>query len=278
MSHVPNDEANLLARLASPDPAERWRASGDVYARFFNDVRRITLKWQGRRLSVEEARDIAQEAFKQFMIRAVREPFVAEKIWGVREYILDTARHLVVRRLKKPDPGAAQKRELDLARLGGEADAGSGDEPATECTSPDAPAAADPTELVDEGTDEAADDQPGSDTAAPDVATQWTSPGPVELTELPEGILDRLVIAAFDALTLSEKDRDILRLASTKSRTHEEIALMYGTSAGYIKKRYCVLKQRLEACIESLLSGYDAATTSVIRRRLNLPKDKEPSV
>ncbi len=149
MSQVPNDEANLVARLASPDPAERWRAIGDIYTRFFNDVRRITLKWQGRRLSTEEATDIAQEAFEKFTIRVVHDPFVADKIWGVREYILVAARRLVVKRLKKPDPGAAQRKELHLPRLGGDADGGSGGEPPTRWTSPVA-ADADSTDLVGE--------------------------------------------------------------------------------------------------------------------------------
>jgi hypothetical protein len=173
MSHVPIDEAALLARLASPDHATRWRATRDVYTRFFTDVRNITLKWQGRRLSAEEATDIAQEAFKEFTIRVVREPFVAAKIWGVREYILKAARHLVVRRLKKPDPGTAQKNELDLARLGRDSEEGPGDDLATEWTDPELPGSAEPADLIDEVTDEESDDAPDP---APDASTQWRSP------------------------------------------------------------------------------------------------------
>ena len=284
MSHEPDDqEANLLARLASPDPAERWRASGDVHRRFFDDVRRITLKLQGRRLPAEEAADIAQEAFKKFGMQLVRRPFIAQKIWGVREYVLVTARRLVIKRLKHPDPGCAQRKEFDLARLEGDPAEDVGGELPTEWTTSDSVVAGHRTDADDELPEEqGAGEQQDPDAAVPPEARiEWaTSPAPSEsgsATEVPPGVLDGLVIAAFEALRLSEKDRDILRLAATKSGSYEEIGNVFGTSAGYIRKRYCVLKKRLEACILSLLSRYDAATASVIRRRLDLSVYKEPS-
>ncbi len=95
-------------------------------------------------------------------------------------FILVAARRLVVKRLKKPDPGAAQRKELHLPRLGGDADGGSGGEPPTRWTSPVA-ADADSTDLFGEvGADEPTD----SEAAAPEAPPEWTVPVPVEPTEV----------------------------------------------------------------------------------------------
>ena len=259
MARLPTDEdADLLAQLASADPAARWRASGEVFRRFFEDVRRMVLCWQGSRLGATEAKDIAQEAFERFIKQVAAKPFNARKIWGVREYLLTTARRELVCRLKDKDPGRPQKQEVDLSHLG--KDATGGEERQVEEFEGDFSRL---EETLRESRNEWAL-PPASSTAGSEV-------------EMPASDLDRLVIAAFEALRLSERDREILRLRATGSASYQEIAALYGISAGYAKKRNFELKERLRASILSLLSRYDAAEASVIRRRLGISTDKEPS-
>ncbi len=211
MARLPTDEdADLLARLASADGAERWRASGEVFSRFFDDVRRMVLYWQGTRLGAAEAKDIAQEALKRFSEQGGAKPFKARKIWGVREYLLTTARRELIRRLKDKDPGRAQKKDVDLSHL---SDAGeSHDEPQREESGTD-------FSTLEEGLRESRNDW-----AWPPSSPALESEG-----EMPASELDRLVIAAFDALRLSERDREILRLRATHSASYQEIADLYGS-------------------------------------------------
>ena len=218
----------------------------------------MLLYWQRHRLGAAEANDIAQEAFERFSKQVVAKPFNARKIWGVREYLLTTARRELVRRLKDKDPGRAQKQEVDLSRSG--ADAATGGEGQAE---------------------EFESDFSRLEETLRESRNEWALP-PTSSTErseveMPASELDRLVIAAFDALRLSERDREILRLRATESASYQEIADLYGISAGYAKKRNSELKERLRTSILSLLSRYDAAEASIIRRGLGISTDKEPS-
>jgi DNA-directed RNA polymerase specialized sigma24 family protein len=235
-----DDDPELLQRLAGSDPTERIRAGGALHDRFFVQLVRTVLGWQGR-FARERARclavaqDVAQEAMTRFLEVVAKKPFPADGLGGPYAY------------LKRIAWRAFLEQETDSAR-------------------------------ADRRADHVADFENLELQLRASGDASWAlSPDPsLPGYEVPSSLLDDLVVQATRAIALTEKDQDLLRLRADET-PYDQIGPMLGLSPGYARKRHCEVLKRLGNSIRSLLLGYDPATRSILIRRLGLDDDVGPA-